>query len=496
MPFGERIHSFNNGIVTDDALDFSKRSSFNKEIMLERIYPTRVIIPMKQHYGDEVIPTVGIGEHVLIGQCVGMPAPGTFAVPVHSGISGDVTDIKEITLPNGTTCKAVYIKSDRKRTFHPSVSPRNDVNISASSVMGIIKDAGIVGMGGEGIPTIAKINRARMFKVNELLVNCLQSEPYADSDFVRIDNSADYIVMGAVAVAGAVGVSRISFLISEDRKEEILALQAAMERTAGRYSGYAFNFKFFRNRFPQGYYRLVAKALYGVEISETETLEETCSAVLFNCSTLYACWEAISDNMPLVARVLTVTGEKGIRNNVIAPIGTPLSELMNTVNGMSDTQNLVIWGNCLTGLEAEDPDNTPVVKTTSGITILPRKDIATMACIHCGDCSDACPMDMEPGLIHHLLKKGSVEEADLEGARKCISCGACSYICPSGIDLTKTIASYAASKRTYTTRTHFSVDKIKLGAVSLLEAYEEEEKSGVSKKSDDIVLPFEGGKIV
>ncbi len=477
-------------------MDLSKRPSFKREIMLERVYPTRIILPMKQNYGDEVIPTVSVGEHVLIGQCVGMPAPGTFAVPVHSGISGDVTDIRDITLPNNVTCKAVFIKSDRKRTFHPSVTPRPDVNISASSVMGIIKDAGIVGMGGEGIPTIAKINRARMMNVDELLVNCLQSEPYADSDHVRITNSADYILMGAVAVAGAVGVSKIRFLFADDRKEEMTAIQAAMERTSDRYSGYAFNISYFKDRFPQGYYRLIARALYDVEIDEHETLEETCGAVLFNCSTLYACWEAICDNMPLVARVVTVTGDDGVGNNVIAPIGTPVSELMNTINGTLKTQNTVIWGNCFTGLEIKDPDNTPIIKTTSGITVLKSREVTTVPCVHCGDCTIACPMDLEPGLLFSLLKKGKAERAGEEGALKCISCGVCSYVCPSGLDLTGVIASYASSKRLYSTRTHFNVEKIKLGAVSLLESYETEEKKEIEVDSDEMILPFEGGKSV
>lgn len=479
-------------------MDFSKRSSFVKEIMLERVYPTKVIIPMKQHYGAPCIPTVDVGDKVTIGQCVGMPAKGTFASPVHCGISGSVTAISDITLPNGVTCKAVTVVTDRKRTHHPSIVKRNDPYISASKVTGIIRNSGIVGMGGEGIPTIAKINRAKKAGVKELLVNCLQSEPYATSDLIRITDSAEYLIMGAVALAGAVGVTKINFLISEKRKTEITALMSAMERTAGRYSGYIFNIRYFRERFPQGYYRLVAKALYDKDLGSGQTLEEECGAVLFNCSTVYACWEAIADGMPLCSRVVTVTGEDLKGHNVLAPIGTPVTEIINSVNGRSETTNTVIWGNALTGIKIADPDNTPIIKTTSAVTVVRNEDKVRTNCIHCSGCVRACPMGLDPGIIKQFLDNRLFDLAEREGVFDCIACGACSYICPSGMDLNETIAAFVRDSelRIERKKPAYTTEKMDIGSLSLLENYNEEENGGRQGDDDKIVLPFEGGKIV
>ena len=485
----------------DNALEFSKRSSFKREILLEKLYPSKIILPMKMNYGEAAVPTVRVGDKVTIGQCVGAPNPGSFAVPVHSGISGVVTEIKNITLPNSVTCKAVVIESDRKRTYHPSVYPRSDVNVSASKVRGIVKDAGIVGMGGEGIPTIAKINMARRSGVDRILVNCLQSEPYANCDFMRISESPEYMIMGSVALAGAVGVKRIDILISDNRKEEIAALQNAMQMSAGDYSGFIFNFKYFKERFPQGYYGLVAKALYGVDLKEGETLESRCKAVMFNCSTVYACWEAIADNMPLSSRIISVSGESSEGHNVLVPIGTTVSEILNTVNDNIKTAKKLVWGNCLTGLEIKDPDNTPIIKTTSAISVITRKEFNTTSCIRCFKCEDSCPMGLEPGLLYNLLKRGLQYQAKDEGAAKCIACGSCSYVCPATIDLTGAIASYASKlnkNEEHPDKLSFAEHtKINIGSVSLLETHEEDEAADEEGRNpDDIVLPFEGGKLI
>lgn len=499
MRFGEHSYSYTKKSTIGNALDYSKRSSFVREIMLERVYPTRIILPLKQHFGDECVPTVAVGEHVLIGQCVGVPREGTFAVPVHAGISGNVTDIKSITMPNGTRCKAICIESDRKRTRHPSVVlPRIEVNISASSVRGIIKNAGIVGMGREGIPTIAKINRAQKAGVSELLVNILQSEPYAVGDLYIAGEYADYVIMGAIAIAGACGANKIGICIPDNKKDEIDALKGAIERAKYDYPDFEVSFYYFKDLYPQGYYRLIARALYGKEISEDETLEDTCGAVLFNCSTIYACWDAISGNMPLINRIVTVTDGEGNGHNVLAPLGTPVSELLNTVNGISETEDRIVLGSCFTGITISDPDNTPIIKTTSAISVIRKKDIIVTKCIHCGRCSENCPMGINPGLLKALIEKGATKVANSEFAADCISCGLCSYVCPSGLDLTGVVARYAHSIKSKTNdsirENIYHEEHINLGNVSLLEMYSEDNNINATDGEDSIVLPFEGGK--
>ncbi len=488
-----RAYSFHKGFNSDNALNFSKRSSLDYEIMLERVYPSRLIIPMLQHYGKECIPIVKPGQQVTIGQCVGVPEQGTMGVPVHSGISGTVDKIKPIVLPDERICRAVFIEGDRKRTFHPSVRPRNNVNISASSVMGIVRDAGIVGMGGEGVPTIAKINRARRLKVKELLVNCLQSEPFAQSDYLLINEYADYIIMGAVAAAGACGVHVINILISKDRKKEIMALRSAMERSFSMYSGFAFNFVHLKPRYPQGYYRLVARALYDVELEEGDSIEKRCGAVMFNCATVYACWNAIAESMPLVSRVISINNEDGLDHNVIAPVGTPVSELLDTVKGLDNTSKNIIWGNCFTGLPVKDPDMTPVIKTTTGISLVRERPDQVLPCSGCGRCADVCPYDLHPNILRSLIKAGKYDTADDFNAARCIACGACSYICPANIDLSETVGAYASAKRKRGIFPYNGAgDRDLLDDPSLLTVNAVRADEVKQPESDSLKLPFEG----
>ncbi|MBR3462526.1 MAG: RnfABCDGE type electron transport complex subunit C [Clostridiales bacterium] len=488
-------------------MNFSKRSPFVKEIMFERVYPTKIILPMKMHYGVPAVPAVKEGDYVRVGQCVGVPEKGSFSVPVHSGISGRVSDISDIRLPNGIQTPAVTIVSDMKRTRLDSMKPRSGFKLSASEAIGIIRDAGICGMGGEGIPTAAKLKRARTETVKDFLVNCLQSEPYSTSDLVAITEYPDYVVLGASACARSVGASRCIFLISENRKEQRIALANSIERIKVDFKDLEYDIKLFRERFPQGYYRLVARALYGKNLALGETIEKSCSAVLFNCSTMLACWEALSDNIPMMSRIVSVTGDASGGHNMLVPIGTPVSELLINAQDIKNGSDRIVWGNCLTGIEIKDPENTPVVKTTSVISVVRRAEVPRTPCIHCGLCSECCPMNLSPNTIYEMLNQGLKQKAAEEGARECISCGSCSYVCPAGINLTTAIASFAGEGRVIEVNSLLDnssaeermIEDFKayyVGETSLLEDYTDGDEDVRKKSPDSIMLPFEKDKEV
>jgi len=474
--------------------------------MFERIYPSKIILPMKMHYGVPAIPVVKVGDYVRIGQCVGLPEKGSFSVPVHSGISGKVTDISEIVLPNGIKTPAVTIVNDMKRTRLDSVKPRSGFKLSAREAIGVIRDAGICGMGGEGIPAAAKLKRARTEAVKDFLVNCLQSEPYSTSDLVAITEYPDYVVLGASACSRAVGASKCVFLISDNRKEQRHALENSIEKIKNDFKDLEFEIKLFRERFPQGYYRLVARALYGKNLSLGETLEKTCRAVLFNCSTMLACWEALSDNIPMMSRIVSVTGDASGGHNMLVPIGTPVSELLSNAQDINNGSDRIVWGNCLTGIEIKDADAVPVVKTTSVISVVRRAEVPRTPCIHCGLCSECCPMNLSPNTIFEMLNQGLRQKAAEEGARECIACGSCSYVCPAGIDLTNAIARFAGEGRIIEINSLLDnsgaglkrSDDLEeyIGEASLLEEYSGGDEINGEDPSDSITLPFEKDKKV
>ena len=500
MARGKR-YTYHKGFFADNALDFSKRSSFIKEILLERVNPTKIILPCKQHYGLSAVPVVKSGDTVKVGQCVAMPPKGKFSLAVHSGISGTVTEIRDIRLPNGIECPAIVIENDMKMQRVNSMIHREDMNLDATDVLGIISNAGICGMGGEGIPTAAKIDRARRSCVKELLVNCLQSEPYATSDLMVMSEYPGYVVFGAAACARACGASRVLFLISEQRKMILESLENAITNAKKDFGDITFEIRLFKERFPQGYYRLVAQALYGVKLAPEETMEEKCKAVLFNCSTMCACWEALSENIPLMNRVVTITGDMSNGHNIIVPIGTPVSEVLAAGGKSDDTAGPIIWGNSLTGIKITDLENTPIIKLTNAITVIRKQEHPRTPCIHCGLCAQNCPAGLSPHIIYEMLKQGMPKKAEEEGARSCISCGICSYICPAGIRLTQKIAAFAAEGKIigensllHNVRFQYNVEEI--GDMSLLEGYVSKGVSEDENDADAITLPFEGGKKV
>jgi electron transport complex protein RnfC len=268
-----------------------------------------------------------------------------------------------------------------------------------------------------------------------------------------------------------------------------------------------FDIKLFRERFPQGYYRLVARALYGKNLVLGETLEKSCKAVLFNCSTMLACWEALSDNIPMMSRIVSVTGDASGGHNMLVPIGTPVSELLANAQDLKNGSDRIVWGNCLTGIEIKDAENTPVVKTTSVISVVRRTDVPRTPCIHCGLCSECCPMNLSPNTIYEMLNQGLGQKAAEEGARDCIACGCCSYVCPSGIDLTTSIASFAGEGRIIEinslldnsgaeARNAEEPDMSYIGEASLLEDYTDGSEDEGGDSPDSITLPFEKDKKV
>lgn len=428
-----------------DGLAFAGEKDFPREPVLEIFTPKDIVLPMLQHIGTPAEPIVSVGDKVTIGQLIGKPT-SPLCAPVHSGISGTVTDISEITLPNYTRCQAVTIHNDLKRTLHSSVRPRiAPETLSPSDLMRLLEYSGVVGMGGNGYPTAAKCRRAEITGVETILINACQSEPYLSSDIHLLREQTDRVLGGASALAGLCRAKRVVFCLQDKWSIELKALQQSLDKYRTQFPDRAFGIRVFRSRFPQGYQKLLIKALYNVELASGQIPEETTGVLVLNASTCAAFWDMVEKNMPMTTRVISIFGDTTYGHNILVPIGTKVKELLERVPGTASAQRIV-WGGALTGVAIEDL-NVPIIKTTAGISIINSANPPKTSCIKCGNCVDACPVGLLPYLCSRLTEMEESDALNAEGIENCIACGACSFVCPAGLDLSVNIARAAHRAR-------------------------------------------------
>jgi len=430
--------SFKKGLLPIDGLDFSKGRALSHERVLEQFTPKEVVIPMHQSIGTPADPIVHAGSLVSIGQMIGKPT-SLISAPVHASISGTVTAIETIRLPNGIECAAVRIQNDLKRRMDDAVQKRSSPeNLSPKDLHRLLLFSGIVGMGGEGYPTAAKCLRARKAGADTLYVNGLQSEPYLTCDIHLMREHADRVIQGAIALGSVCRVQKIIFCLQDKWTQEIAAMQVALDRFRPAYPDREISLLVFKAHFPQGYDKLLIKAIYQIELNQQQNPEETVGAVIFNVSTCAAFWEKVEKNLPCTSRVVTISGDKTAQRNVLVPIGTSVSELLDRIPGMSTCRRIVIGG-ALMGVAITNL-NTPILKTTQGITLIRQDNPQKMSCIHCGACVEACPVGILPYLCERLIEISDTEALQNENIEACISCGACSYACPAGMELSAHIS--------------------------------------------------------
>jgi electron transport complex protein RnfC len=437
--------SFRKGWIPLDGLAFSEDKKFPGEPVLEIITPREIVLPMLQHRGSPAIPTVRESERVTIGQIVGKPSSATSA-PVHSGISGTVTGISGIILPDGTGCEAITIRNDLKRELHPSIRQRKFPDrLSREDLSKLLLYSGVVGMGREGMPTSVKCRNAERIGVETLIINACQSEPYLTCDIHLIREQTERVIQGAFVLSGLCRVKKVIFCLLDKWEAELQALQRIFREHREKYPDRDLGIRVLRSRYPQGYDKLLIKALYGVELPVDASTEEAMGTVIFNASTCAAVWDMVDRNQPMTSRVISVSSDIARGHNVLVPIGTKIGELLERVPGAGSARKIVMGG-AITGVAVRDM-NTPVLKTTAGLMIVREHEPPRTACIHCGACVDACPAGLLPYLCERLLRMGESEALEREHIDSCISCGACSYVCPAGIDLSARIGRAAESMR-------------------------------------------------
>lgn len=406
----------------------SERKEFTEHLALKRFPdPKEVVIPLSMHAGAPANPTVQVGDTVKVGQVIGEPAAFISGF-VHSSVSGTVTAIENRPHATRGECLSVIIRSDGKNTLHESVQPREDADsLTPDEIVEIIKNAGIVGMGGAGFPTAVKLKPAK--PVDTILLNGCECEPLLTADHRVLLEYADDVIFGLRMIIKAVGAKK-GVIVIEDNKPDAIALM--QEKTAGCSNMEVVAAK---TKYPQGAEKMLIKRVTGRQVPRGG-LPADVGCVVSNISTTKAIADAIQKGMPLIERVVTVTGER-LKNpgNYIVKIGTNTKDLIDYCGGVTgDGEVTVKAGGPMMGFVLSDT-NVPIMKGSNGIIVVDTDHTKEQSCIKCGRCMDVCPMELSPLYFAKFADEKNWQGMKEKNVMDCIECRCCEYICSSKIPL-------------------------------------------------------------
>jgi len=392
--------------------------------------PEIAVILMSQHLGKPAKPIVQTGDKVKIGQLIG-EAQGDFSANVHASISGEVIKIAPAHHPILIEDIAITIQNDHLSEWYqdPSVK-RESVLFSRDEILEIIKQRGIVGMGGATFPTHIKLNPKN--PVDTLIINGAECEPYLTCDFRLMIEQSDALLNGIKTILKVLPVKQVIIGIEENKKEAIQQLKVLIEKTV--FSVHV-RVEALKEKYPQGAEKNLIFALTN-RIVPIGKLPFDIGVVVQNVATMIAIYEAVYLQKPLIDRVLTVSGY-GIQEpkNLRVKIGTPVHQLITYCQGNTEDPGKVIFGGPMMGIALRSL-GTPIMKGTSGVLVfngnIPYQE---SQCIRCGKCVENCPAGLMPVKITESAKIGEFIQYEKMFVTSCIECGVCSYNCPAGIPL-------------------------------------------------------------
>ena len=421
--------TFKGGVHPNDA------KHYNKDKSIERLpYPEKLIIALSQGTGKPSVLTKEVGDKVRRGEVIATPS-GAIGNIIVSPADGTIAEVISITLPQSIESPAVVIKTD-----NPGMIPGDDdfVKIDQNQTpLEMIKSAGIVGMGGAGFPTHIKYSIPDDKKCEFFIVNASECEPCLCSDYRLLIEKADECIKGVIECAKILRVRSV-FLALEDNKSDALdKVDKALNnnRELMTQNNIQIDVKVLKTKYPQGDEKNLVKVLTKREVPSGK-LPLDAGVIISNLGTCYAVYEAIYKLKPLMERVVSVTGDAiKTPKNVLSPLGATAEDLIRFSDGFIEDPEKMISGGPMMGFSFFNT-NTPVVKTTSGLTFLKKAyNAKSTPCISCGRCVNACPMHLLPTRLFKLIKAGKYQEAMDENLMDCRECGCCEFICPSNIDL-------------------------------------------------------------
>jgi len=403
---------------------------------IEVLEPSGTVhISMSQHLGAPATPVVKVGDKVLVGQVIGEPS-GFMSAYVHSSVSGKVTAVAPLPDLSGNPVVhvSIEVEGDKWRPeIDRTITLERDITKNVTEIIDAIRLAGVVGLGGAAFPTHIKLTPPPGKKVDTLILNGTECEPYLTSDDRIMRERSGEILQGAAIIMKALGVNHCFIGIEENKHDAIVAMEDAIYTT-----NLPVKVVTLRKKYPQGGEKQLIDAILKRRVP-SKGLPADAGAVVQNVGTALAVYEAVQKKKPLIDNTITVVGscfEKP--HNFLVRVGTPFSKILEAVGGLPDEELKVISGGPMMGKTVSNLEAT-TQKATSSLLVLRDKETLRkeqFPCIRCGKCADACPMGLEPHRLYNAATHGAdMDEMGQYFVYDCIECGCCLYTCPSNIPL-------------------------------------------------------------
>ena len=423
--------TFVGGIHPYDGKELSKDKPV-KEILPKG----NLVYPLSQHIGAPAQPIVAKGDRVLVGQKIA-ESGGFVSAPIYASVSGTVKAIEPHRVVTGDSVMSIVVENDglyEDVGFYP-VAPIE--KLSKEEILKAVKEAGIVGMGGAGFPTHVKLSPKEPEKIEYVIANCAECEPYLTSDYRRMLEEPEKVIGGLKIILKLFDKAQ-GILAIEDNKPDCVALFKQLTKDEQRISVRAL-----KTKYPQGGERTLIYAVTGRKINSS-MLPADVGCIVNNVDTITAVYRAVAEGRPLMERIVTVTGD-AIANprNFKVRIGTSYNELIEEAGGFVGKPEKIICGGPMMGFSMFELD-APITKTSTALLALSKDEVSAMEpgpCINCGRCVEVCPGRVIPSRLadyaEHFDEEAFVENNGME----CCECGCCSYICPAKRPLTQEIKS-------------------------------------------------------
>ncbi len=399
-----------------------KKMSSNKKI---GVYtkPSIVYIPLVNQNDDNITLLVKKGDYVYKGSILGK-RKGVLRIPILSSVSGTVIDFVERHYANGNIVKCVAIENDFKEKVEKEIKRKEINKLSKEEFINIIRDKGIVGMGGSGFPTYVKYDTDK--KINTLIINAVECEPYITADFALINEHCEEILEAIDAILDINNIDEAIIAVKKSNTQ----LVKILENNVGSYL--RMKISKVPNFYPMGWEKNLVEFVKHVTYKK---LPSEKGIIVNNVATIYAIYEALKYDKPLVERVVTFTGEKlKSPQNVLVKVGTPVSEVIEIIGGYKKYKDLLfVAGGPMMGISLPNDDLVVSPNLNCVLALYDKKEELVTQCLRCGKCVEVCPAKLVPVMVKDNINKP--ERLKELRPDRCISCGLCTYVCPARINV-------------------------------------------------------------